>query len=72
MPKDSRILLDKALRVTLAECDTDGGDLSGKLSDALMRLAHDQGGVESLVRHRPGSWEATHVVRLAGGWRYDF
>ena len=28
-------------------------------------------GDEALVAGRPGSWEADHVLGLAGGWKYD-
>lgn len=68
--------LADAIRATLEACDPPqevarnvyaGPNLSECLSEALARVAIEQGGTEALVRHRPGCWEATHVLALAAG-----
>jgi hypothetical protein len=41
-------------------------DLPGLLSQALQQVARDLGGAGVLVEGRPGSWEAVHVLALAG------
>lgn len=43
-----------------------GVNLPELLAQALTELADERGGVEYLVRHRPGCWEAEHVRRLVG------
>jgi hypothetical protein len=42
-----------------------GTNLSELLSEALTLASRERGGVEALVRHRPGCWEADHVRALA-------
>lgn len=44
-----------------------GHDVSDLLSAGLRHAARTLGGSTELVRHRPGSWEATHVTALARG-----
>ena len=46
------------------------GNLPEVLRDALETLAVEKGDSEMLVVHRPGSWEADHVRRLAAGADY--
>ena len=42
-------------------------NLPEQLRDALEELGRRHGGSATLVAHRPGSWEAVHVVALAAG-----
>lgn len=46
-----------------------GDNLPDRLSVALSEVARRRGGVEALVAHRPGCWEADHVRAL--GWLFD-
>lgn len=41
-----------------------GTNLPEMLSEALSRVAHDRGGPDALLRHRPGSWEAATLEPL--------
>lgn len=41
-----------------------GDNLAERLSAALGEVAGERGGVEALVAHRPGCWEADHVRAL--------
>ncbi|HVT78307.1 MAG TPA: hypothetical protein VHD87_14825 [Acidimicrobiales bacterium] len=68
-----RLLVD-ALRVNLEACGEPvevragvfaGDNLAERLRSALEALAVERGGVEALVAHRPGCWEADHVRQLA-------
>ena len=45
-------------------------NLPEQLSAALEALGRRHGGAASLVVHRPGSWEAQHVLGLAAGADY--
>lgn len=54
----------------LAKHARDGGDVGDLLGAACSLAAARLGGPEELVDGRPGSWEAAHVVGLAGGWEY--
>lgn len=56
-----------ALAGALDECDRTGSNLPEMLRAALESVAREHGGSWALVRHRPGSWEASHVVALASG-----
>jgi len=48
-----------------------GPNLPDLLAMALTEVAAARGGTAALVRHRPGCWEAEHVVALAASadWR---
>lgn len=41
-----------------------GPNLAEGIAAALTELAGEMGGVEALVRHRPGCWEAGHIRDL--------
>lgn len=45
-------------------------NLPEQLREALEALGRSQGGSNALVVHRPGSWEAQHVLALAAGADY--
>lgn len=47
-----------------------GQNLPEILRMALEEVARERGGIERLVEHRPGSWEADLVRRLAAGADY--
>lgn len=66
--------LANAIRITLAFCDPPqeiapgvycGVNLPELLSAALSRVTEELGDKYELVRHRPGCWEAVHVLALA-------
>lgn len=66
--------LAEAIRHTLTFCDPPkeiqpgiyaGQNLPGLLSEALIRVAIENGSAHRLVCHRPGCWEAQHVLALA-------
>lgn len=59
-----------ALRRAHRLCDTTADNLPELLREALEQLGRELGGVEELVRHRPGSWEAENVRQLA--WDIEF
>ena len=52
-------VLDEALR--------NRADFPGWLGQILGQVAARHGTPETLIGGRPGSWEAQHVLRLAGG-----
>lgn len=63
-----------AVRTALAYCDPPkevqpgiyaGVNMPELLSEALIRVGIEWGDEHFLVRHRPGSWEAQHVLALA-------
>jgi hypothetical protein len=67
--------LIKAIEANLDACGTPhevspgayaGDNLADRLSVVLSEVARRRGGVEALVAHRPGCWEADHVRAL--GW----
>lgn len=49
----------------ITDCVRAGDDLGDVLSAALGVVANRVGGIEDLVRARPGSWESEHIRRLA-------
>jgi len=68
--------LAAALQIALTACDPPqvlpngavaGVNLPELLSQALAMVAMKEGGIEALVRHRPGCWEANDVRHLAMG-----
>lgn len=67
VPDPAHAALVAALRDALDSCDRSGWNLPELLSSALEELGRERGGTAALVAHRPGSWEATHVVGLAAG-----
>lgn len=55
-----------AIAETLVSVAKSGGSVADVLTGALGEAAERLGSVCALV-DRPGSWEAAHIVRLAGG-----
>jgi hypothetical protein len=45
----------------------EGHDVAEFLAHALCYVAAQQGGIDAVLRNRPGSWEADHVRRLMAG-----
>ena len=48
-----------------------GTNLPEFLRGALEVVAAEVGGPDALVKHRPGSWEAEHVLALGHVWRFS-
>lgn len=48
-----------------------GTNLPEFLRGALEVVAAEVGGPDTLVKHRPGSWEAEHVLALGHVWRFS-
>lgn len=55
----------RARLLDLTDCARAGDDLGDVVSAALGIVANRLGGIEELVRGRPGSWEAEHIRQLA-------
>ena len=45
----------------------EGQDVAEFLAHALCYVAAAEGGIDEVLRNRPGSWEAEHVRRLMAG-----
>lgn len=45
----------------------DRRDVAEVIAHALCQVAAAEGGIDVVVRNRPGSWEAGHVYRLMAG-----
>ena len=53
-----------ALAATWRTAEHGGPDFAGSVSVALGEVARSKGGIEELVKSRPGSWEAGCVRQL--------
>ncbi|MFJ4777402.1 hypothetical protein [Streptomyces sp. NPDC088762] len=51
----------------ITETLEEGRDVAEFLAHALAHVAAAEGGVEEVLRNRPGSWEATHIRGLLHG-----
>ncbi|MFG2999755.1 hypothetical protein [Streptomyces sp. NPDC048340] len=51
----------------ISEALEEGRDVAEFLATALAHVAAAEGGVEEVLRNRPGSWEATHIRGLLHG-----
>jgi len=56
-------ILVAAMLDCLRFCDEDGANLPEMIAGALTIIARVHGS-ERLIEHRPGSWEAQHIVAL--------
>ena len=54
-----------ALAATWRIAERGGPDFAGSVSAALGDVARSKGGIEALVKSRPGSWEAGCIRQLA-------
>jgi hypothetical protein len=53
-----------ALAATWRLAEHGGRDFAGSVSAALGEVARSKGGIEALVKSRPGSWEAGCIRQL--------
>ncbi len=59
-----------AVTALLSAAWRDGVELGDLLAEALTAVAREVGGSDQLVRYRPGSWEAQHLIALAAAADY--
>lgn len=57
-------VLEVIVSGVLLALSINGDDVADFLAGAITCAARDAGGVEQLLRRRPGSWEAEHVRAL--------
>jgi hypothetical protein len=59
--------LNRTAAGAIAAALDEGRDVAEFLAHALCTVAADRGGIEAVLRNRPGSWEAEHIRRLMEG-----
>jgi hypothetical protein len=59
--------LNRQAAAVIAAALADGVDVAEFVANALCRVAAAEGGIEEVLRNRPGSWEAGHVRNLMEG-----
>lgn len=59
--------LNQRAAAVIAEALEGGVDVAAFLATALCTVAARKGGVEEVLRNRPGSWEAGHIRGLMEG-----